>query len=63
MLSTSAEIPGTADQEAKKTAFGDRFGVLTAFVCVSGKNGIPQREETDQAGRRETAFQSRQRQG
>ena len=37
------------DKEAQKPAFGDRFGVLTVFVCVSGKNGMPQREETDQA--------------
>lgn len=37
------------DQEAQKTAFGDRFGVIIVFVCVSGKNGIPQREEMDQA--------------
>lgn len=37
------------DQEAQKPAFGDRFGDLTGFVCVSGKKGMPQREEADQA--------------
>lgn len=51
VLSTSADIPGDSGSRGpQKTVFGDRFGVLAVFVCVSGKKEMPQREETDQAG-------------
>lgn len=49
MLSNSAEIPGDSGSRGPKNAFGHRLGVLTVFVCVSGKNGMPQGEDTDQA--------------
>lgn len=51
VLSTSAEIPGDSGSRGpQKTVFRDRFGFLAVFVRVSGKNGMPQREEMDQAG-------------